>query len=1144
MDNFLGNFNSIEEVRTTHPLGGVQGDYVTIGTENYYWNPFSLEWTTEKPAAVVPVNSVREINNLGSFSNIEEVYSKYPNGGNEGDYLFIGSVEYVWNKWERVWQNKGDTTPVGGRTANTFDGDLIVGNDLYVGGNLRVKGLPPSRETPKVLPFDDYVDNAAVAVGSPVDSGEIVWDRTKKIFLTRSDNSYYANVYDADNYGRATAYGVTPKEGVIFYHCTSGEMYTWKNGNMIPFVSTTAKKIKEIADAAKKKADENAEAIRNMVISGGLPIVQEAGTDTAKVMSQAAVAKIISQYDVSASNGGAKYVLREAIDAVPLHFRKGGIEIKFIDSKNEEYVSWQCITPEWSTDTLNWAKTGDTDLSMLNRLISGDLKIKRKDLLVGNRYETSGNGNTYKNASFTSIKPFMLKKGAIIEVKSPVVVDGIYIYSEEPKASSLIRNAVGQKIVMNIDGYVCISLKSSDVNAIISAISISEPSINELRNISDTISDSLILSTITEQKGKKYASFGDVGKAVGNDIVMSDSWKIAGGAILPNTKYTCKSSSSFSYAILDSSEIVLNKGVLNNGSDISTDEKAAKIVFTITVYGNVELYQQKIKYEELLNNSKFLVENKKSIENIISDNTATTYKLDSKGYYSNGVVGSIMNTEIQSSGSWCCRMISVKAGDVITLDKASGGSSPRAYALLDETYKILFCTEMNTSFIGDVIAKVDGYLVVNGKANTSITVKSNVDILRHKVERNFKEVSDFKSRLEKAELAQTEFNINEQDDGADNMMWTWWYYPQAITCGKQMRPLLFGYVDNTNRTGVAKYCGDFVKKRPLKYYNAKKYDDHSACAVLEMKDGRIMVVSDGNHGATNYLHVRISTKAGDIDDFGNDIAIEAATKGCSYAQALLVNDTYYIFFRDGSVIGYSHWKCVKSADGEQWSAPIDVIASDLQYYCLFRPVSDDKNIIRIVMYSNPTMGDTNIRQGFIDARDGKIYNSDGSTTLGAMGGGVNKDNFSILIAENSTQRLLDLAISEKSKPIIAFCRFAHNSAPADYFVYKDGSQHKICTSEAPFYTGSGYHNGMSFIGANKVVVSRYDSVSDSDVLEMYSLNDFSLIKELHRYNTHGKIFREIRPIVDANGLYVLTVAGYYKNNTFRDWNTECKIYEI
>lgn len=561
MNNFLGNFNSIEEVHTTHPLGGVQGDYVTIGTENYYWNPFSLEWTTEKPAAVVPVNSVRETNNIGSFSNIEEVYSKYPNGGNEGDYLFVGNVKYVWNKWEQVWQNKGDTTPVGGRTANTFDGDLIVGNDLYVGGIFRFKGFSsgggetpqpsptlslkdlnefpitpqqaidfvknnnqnayftlvddgkmigtvsifidtqrqvltevletrvlvkgdtiggghvydqPTRywrnyglkqdyaqgkikkhqwtlwekctdkklthlsehltemvevydgspkgehhtlkevldmitsevaatqykkcrlvsfvdnnihkrvlyqcnaaevsadennwkrllteddpidvkQKPTILPFDDYVDNVSVIIGSPVVSGDIVWDRIKKVFLTLSNGSYYAYVPNSYYYGSATVDGVVPKEGVIFYHRTNGEAYTWKDGKMIPLISAAIKDLKEVADTAKKKANENAEAIRNMVISGGLPIVQEAGTDTAKVMSQAAVAKIISQYDVSASNDGTRYTLQEAINAVPIHFQKGGISIKFVDSTTNEYVEYYNKSDGWNNDIKSWS---------------------------------------------------------------------------------------------------------------------------------------------------------------------------------------------------------------------------------------------------------------------------------------------------------------------------------------------------------------------------------------------------------------------------------------------------------------------------------------------------------------------------------------------------------------------------------------------------------------------------------------------------------------------------------------------------------------------------------------------------------------------------------------------------------------------
>ena len=106
----------------------------------YYWNPLSLEWTKEKPTVTVPANKIKEKNNLGNFANILEVYSRYPDGGKEGDYLFIDGIEYVWNRWERIWQSKGDTTPTGGRTTNTFDGDLAVENDLIVGGILRVKG--------------------------------------------------------------------------------------------------------------------------------------------------------------------------------------------------------------------------------------------------------------------------------------------------------------------------------------------------------------------------------------------------------------------------------------------------------------------------------------------------------------------------------------------------------------------------------------------------------------------------------------------------------------------------------------------------------------------------------------------------------------------------------------------------------------------------------------------------------------------------------------------------------------------------------------------------------------------------------------------------------------------------------------------
>ena len=196
MDNFLGTFNSIGEVHIKYPMGGVQGEYVTIGDTNYYWNPFSLEWTTEKPTLTVPANKVKETNNLGSFKNILEVYNKYPDGGQEGDYLFIDGIEYIWNKWERQWQSKGDVTPVGGRTTNTFDGNLAVENDLYVGGILRVKGFAfdngggtpqpqPEQPTDNTITLKDLNEFPA----TPEQAIQFVKDNGKRSYFTLVDKN-------------------------------------------------------------------------------------------------------------------------------------------------------------------------------------------------------------------------------------------------------------------------------------------------------------------------------------------------------------------------------------------------------------------------------------------------------------------------------------------------------------------------------------------------------------------------------------------------------------------------------------------------------------------------------------------------------------------------------------------------------------------------------------------------------------------------------------------------------------------------------------------------------------------------------------------------------------------------------------------
>ena len=115
-----------------------------------------------------------------------------------------------------------------------------------------------------ILPFDGYVENATVTIGSAI-NGSIVWDKIKNTFLCLSDGRYYSNWSGAGKYGSETENGIVPSEGILFFHITKGEAYTWKDGNMVQLsgssedvVNFAKQKIQEIVDTAKetKKGDK------------------------------------------------------------------------------------------------------------------------------------------------------------------------------------------------------------------------------------------------------------------------------------------------------------------------------------------------------------------------------------------------------------------------------------------------------------------------------------------------------------------------------------------------------------------------------------------------------------------------------------------------------------------------------------------------------------------------------------------------------------------------------------------------------------------------------------------------------------------------------------------------------------------------
>jgi len=82
-----------------------------------------------------------DINNLVSFSSIDAVWARYPEGGKEGDYCTVGGKKYRWNKYDCIWENAEVVTQSTARQVETFNGDVHVHNDLVVGGVLRAKNV-------------------------------------------------------------------------------------------------------------------------------------------------------------------------------------------------------------------------------------------------------------------------------------------------------------------------------------------------------------------------------------------------------------------------------------------------------------------------------------------------------------------------------------------------------------------------------------------------------------------------------------------------------------------------------------------------------------------------------------------------------------------------------------------------------------------------------------------------------------------------------------------------------------------------------------------------------------------------------------------------------------------------------------------
>lgn len=118
--NYLGTYETLDQVWETYPEGGKEGDYLYIASVLKKWNKYTSAWVDATQEDVegstimsleedVVVGSSTLINYLGRFETLENAINAYPEGGNEGDYIYVGDDIYAWDKYANGWFVSSDT---------------------------------------------------------------------------------------------------------------------------------------------------------------------------------------------------------------------------------------------------------------------------------------------------------------------------------------------------------------------------------------------------------------------------------------------------------------------------------------------------------------------------------------------------------------------------------------------------------------------------------------------------------------------------------------------------------------------------------------------------------------------------------------------------------------------------------------------------------------------------------------------------------------------------------------------------------------------------------------------------------------------------------------------------------------------------
>lgn len=380
-------------------------------------------------------------------------------------------------------------------------------------------------------------------------------------------------------------------------------------------------------------------------------------------------------------------------------------------------------------------------------------------------------------------------------------------------------------------------------------------------------------------------------------------------------------------------------------------------------------------------------------------------------------------------------------------------------------------------------------------------------------------------------------NINRE--GASDMIWSWWSYPQVISYNNLQDNVYWGFTTSEGYSGVAEYNNVSHKTTKTLLKKISEVDDHNGVAITVMNDGRIMCVYSGGHNDDNEIHVRISNEQENIHRFDTDVVLRSSGKTC-YSQIIEYENKYYIFYR----VSNKSWAYRYSPNGTKWSAEKIIITAKMQYYCKFMPTTTN-GVIRICMTSNPDAEDANIRMGFMNLDTNEIYNSDNKTLLGKAN--IPSDQFDIIVSKplGQSQRLLDVAVTEPEKPMILYATFKYDFATKNsvYNLYDTDKSLEICNGGNPLWNPK-YQLGASFIGDNRIVLGREENGFDKIEIYNYDEEEIQLNKEFFSELTGNSFVRNARPIVDINQEVFLWHRGFYNPNMYTNFFTEAKIYDL